>query len=270
MSQRFSRRYETEEVMNMDFNLESMWDQMGLVAKGVAVVLLAMGVATLTVTLERLIFLWRSRRHSRLFARELGALLERGEHERAANRAAELSASPLASLVAIGLRTYTDARRTRSAVAPVEMARRELGRKLETLGASLRRGLGVLASVGSVAPFVGLFGTVVGIISAFQGIAETGSGGISSVAGGIAEALVVTGLGLAIAVPAVLAFNALSSRFDALELALQNAAGELVDHLESGKAGDASIAPYVSPLAVVAADVGSPENDRAYATAGAE
>ena len=89
-----------------------------------------------------------------------------------------------------------------------------------------------MASVGSVAPFVGLLGTVLGIISAFQGIAATGSGGLSSVSAGIAEALIETALGLAVAIPAVLAFNYLSTSIAHDELLLTNAAGELVDRLE--------------------------------------
>ena len=89
-----------------------------------------------------------------------------------------------------------------------------------------------MASVGSVAPFVGLLGTVLGIISAFQGIAATGSGGLSSVSAGIAEALIETALGLAVAIPAVLAFNYLSPSIARDELVLTNAAGELVDRIE--------------------------------------
>jgi len=92
--------------------------------------------------------------------------------------------------------------------------------------------LAVLASVGSVAPFVGLLGTVLGIISAFQGIAATGSGGLSSVSAGIAEALIETALGLSVAIPAVLAFNYLSTSIARDELTLTNAAGELVDRIE--------------------------------------
>ena len=114
-----------------------------------------------------------------------------------------------------------------------EATRRSLQRRLEELGADLRRGLAVLASVGSVAPFVGLLGTVVGIISAFQGIAATGSGGLSSVAAGISEALVETALGLAVAIPAVLAFNYLSGAIARDEMALATAAGELIDMIES-------------------------------------
>jgi len=90
----------------------------------------------------------------------------------------------------------------------------------------------VLASVGSVAPFVGLLGTVLGIISAFQGIASTGSGGLSSVSAGISEALIETALGLAVAIPAVLAFNYLSTVIARDEMALNTAAGELLDTID--------------------------------------
>src|SRR5262249_53886612 len=90
----------------------------------------------------------------------------------------------------------------------------------------------LLASVGSVAPFVGLLGTVLGIISAFQGIAATGSGGLSSVSAGIAEALVLTALGLAVAIPSVLAVNYLATPLCPDQLALTDAAGELVDRIE--------------------------------------
>jgi biopolymer transport protein ExbB/TolQ len=71
----------------------------------------------------------------------------------------------------------------------------------------LQRNLGILATVGSTAPFIGLFGTVVGIIHAFQAIASKGFGGPSVVAAGIAEALVATALGLFVAIPAVIAYN---------------------------------------------------------------
>src|SRR5205823_10169210 len=119
-----------------------------------------------------------------------------------------------------------------SALPPAERTRRHMERYLEDLGADLRRGLWVLASVGSIAPFVGLLGTVLGIISAFQGIAASGSGGLSSVAAGIIEALVETALGLGVAIPAVLAFNYLSASIARDELTLTNAAGALVDRIE--------------------------------------
>ena len=112
-----------------------------------------------------------------------------------------------------------------SELSPVERTRRHMERYMEEVGADLRRGLAVLASVGSVAPFVGLLGTVLGIISAFQGIAAAGSGGLSSVSAGISEALIETALGLAVAIPSVLAFNYLNERVVRDETLLNNAAG---------------------------------------------
>jgi biopolymer transport protein ExbB len=103
---------------------------------------------------------------------------------------------------------------------------------MEEVGSDLRRGISVLASVGSTAPFIGLLGTVVGIISAFQGIAATGSGGLSAVSAGISEALIETALGLAVAIPAVLVFNYLSNMITREELLLQHSAGELLDTVD--------------------------------------
>ena len=71
----------------------------------------------------------------------------------------------------------------------------------------LEKGLAVLASIGSTAPFIGLFGTVWGIMNALKSISETGSSGLDVVAGPIGEALIATALGIATAIPAVLAYN---------------------------------------------------------------
>jgi biopolymer transport protein ExbB len=93
--------------------------------------------------------------------------------------------------------------------------------------------MSVLASVGSVAPFVGLLGTVLGIITSFQAIGAEGSGGINTVMTGIAEALAETALGLFVAIPAVLLYNYLSVRVAGIELSLGRSAGELLDEMEN-------------------------------------
>ena len=218
----------------MTFSLMEMWNSMGLPAKVVGALLVTMGLASLTVFIERLIALRRSRAAGRRFAKELGAELHPHSIESAIRDAAKYPRGHLPRLVGAGLTTYCEARASdEGGLSAVERARRSLQRRLEELGADLRRGLAVLASVGSVAPFVGLLGTVVGIISAFQGIAATGSGGLSSVAAGISEALVETALGLAVAIPAVLAFNYLSGAIARDEMALATAAGELIDMIES-------------------------------------
>jgi len=101
----------------------------------------------------------------------------------------------------------------------------------------LKRGLGGLATIGSVAPFVGLFGTTIGIINAFQGMRIKNVVGIEAVAGGIAEALVTTAFGLFVAVPAVMAFNAFSNRIETLTVEMDNSASELLDYFIERRKG---------------------------------
>jgi biopolymer transport protein ExbB len=88
-----------------------------------------------------------------------------------------------------------------------ELLERHLRQQIHKEYQSLESGLAVLASIGSTAPFVGLFGTVFGIIHALGAIGKSGSASIDVVAGPIGEALIATGVGIAVAVPAVLAFN---------------------------------------------------------------
>jgi biopolymer transport protein ExbB len=218
----------------MSFSFTEMWSSMGVPAKIVGGLLVIMGLASLTVFIERLIALRRSRAAARAFAAAAGDDLQAGFVERVIGEAEKHPHGHLPRLVQSALQLYWQARNTSdgSALTPVERTRRHLERRVEELGADLRRGLSVLASVGSVAPFVGLLGTVVGIITAFQGIASTGSGGLSSVSAGIAEALVETALGLSVAIPAVLAFNYLSGEIARDERALATSAGELIDTIE--------------------------------------
>src|SRR5262245_59459140 len=224
----------------MNFDVIRVIRSMGPLQMAVAVTLVVMAVASLTVFIERLWILTRSRRRAAQFATEATELLGRQAYADLLARAQQQRGNHLATLLAWGLRAFGDAEKKASGgLSAVEIARRELGRKVELLTAELRRGFSVLASVGSVAPFVGLLGTVVGVIGAFQGIAREGSGGLSAVSAGIAEALIVTAFGLLVAIPSVLAFNFLSTRSEAIVLGLEQARGELIDRLESGTtAGD--------------------------------
>ena len=105
-----------------------------------------------------------------------------------------------------------------------------LERKQVELLLGLEERLAMLGSIGSVAPYVGLFGTVLGIISAFQNLAKGAvEAGASVVSAGIAEALVATAAGLAVAVPSVIFFNAFSRRLTVMETRLALAASELVE-----------------------------------------
>jgi biopolymer transport protein ExbB len=216
----------------MNLSLIEIWHTMGIPAKVVGLFLVVMGMASLTVFVERLLALRRSRAASRKFATEAAEGMAGGLIEHTIEQAGEYQQGHLPRLVRSALTVYVDTGDDVTGLTPVERTRRHVLRRLEEIGADLRRGMSVLATVGSVAPFIGLLGTVLGIISAFQGIASTGSGGLSSVAAGISEALIETALGLAVAIPAVLAFNFLSTTIAGDELALQTAAGELIDSLE--------------------------------------
>jgi len=218
----------------MQFDFAHIWAAMGLMSKLVALALALMAVASIAVVVERLIVLSRAAGETRRFATEARPLLESWDPESLAEVAERYKTSALARLSAVALRRFLRAvDDADGGVEPVELTRREIARKKEALSADLRRGLSVLASVGSVAPFVGLLGTVVGIINAFQTIGATGSGGLGAVSAGIAEALIVTAFGLAVAIPAVLLFNYLNTRISALELSLDRSAGELLDEMEN-------------------------------------
>ena len=170
---------------------------------------------------------------SATFARKSRTLLEAMELEdlRDLAKGTAFETTPLARLTLIGVTAYL---RTKEQEGAIEFCRRELERKLDDLAAEARRGMGFLATVGSTAPFVGLFGTVIGIIVAFTGIASSGGGGLDAVSAGIAEALIVTAVGLVVAIASVWVFNYLNKMFDKLDMAMQHAAGELLDHLEMG------------------------------------
>jgi biopolymer transport protein ExbB len=122
----------------------------------------------------------------------------------------------------------------------------------ETL-VELKKGLGFLATIGSTAPFVGLFGTVAGIINAFRNIAATGSGGMSVVSGGMAEALVTTALGIFVAIPAVAAFNYFTGRIENFHIEMNRASTQLVNRLFK--------APQIDRVAKMSVD----SEDNAYA-----
>ena len=131
-------------------------------------------------------------------------------------------------------------------------------RQIAVSTARLESGLTVLASIGSTAPFVGLFGTVWGIYHALSGIAQSGLATLDRVAGPVGEALIMTAAGLFVAIPAVLAYNALT-RGNRLRLAaLDGFAHDLLAHFATG----ARIAP-------AAATVRAPKSSAPAAEGGA-
>jgi len=140
--------------------------------------------------------------------------------------------SHVAQVVSAGIHEYDGVRLAGGdPVASLELVTTALRDSLSETLIQLKRGLGFLATIGSTAPFIGLFGTVVGIINAFRSIAATGSGGMSVVSGGIAEALVSTALGIFVAIPAVMAFNHFTGKIETFHVEMNRASSQLVNCL---------------------------------------
>jgi biopolymer transport protein ExbB len=215
----------------MSFSPLHIWASMGPLSKAIALFILLMAMVTIAIVVERFLAMARGATATRKFVALVGDHLDGRRFAKVADIATEHPASPFARIVGPTVRKL--ARGSDGELSAVELARRESERQKEAVSADLRRGMSVIASVGSITPFVGLLGTVVGIITAFQGIASSGSGGLGSVSAGISEALIETALGLLVAIPAVLFFNALSARIAGVESQLARATGELMDELEN-------------------------------------
>src|SRR6478609_2660296 len=225
----------------MDFTLVGLWHEMGFTARAVVVILLVMSLYSLAIAGERLATFLRGRKLSRGYIEALAPLVENPERLReAVGLDKRFAGSPVASVIGAGLNEYArGAQRPGAAAAPFEVAEvvnRAMERSKERELAGLRRGMPVLATVASSAPFVGLFGTVGGIITAFQKLADPtkGGGGIGTVSAGIAEALITTAVGLGVAIIAVWFYNYFTARLDDITIDIDETASELVDTILRG------------------------------------
>ena len=213
------------------FDLRSLWGTMGWLAKAVVILLFLMSAWSIGVMIDRLIAYSAARKQSRAFAPAVAGALREGKLDEAIKIADRFNKSHLAKVVVAGLQEFK-AHQMSSEIPgeDIEASRRALERAEAIVHAELKRGVSSLATIGSTAPFVGLFGTVVGIIHAFQQISSSKSTGIGAVAGGISEALVTTAIGLFVAIPAVWVFNYFTNRIEAFDVEMGNSSSELVDY----------------------------------------
>jgi biopolymer transport protein ExbB/biopolymer transport protein TolQ len=210
------------------WDVVSMWHNMGVLAKIVVIVLGFMSVISVAVFVDRVVTYSKAKSQSRAFAPAVAKELKDGRIEGAIKVAEKFNKSHLAQVVAAGLQEF----KSHDELTPetVEAAQRALDRAQAIVHAQLKRGLGALATIGSTAPFVGLFGTVVGILNAFKSISTNKTTGLGAVAGGISEALVTTAFGLLVAIPAVWFFNYLTGRSETFDVEANNSSSELVDY----------------------------------------
>lgn len=215
------------------FDLKHIWTEMWWPNKAIMGFIFLMAVTSIAVTIERVIALGKSAKISRQFARRAETAIELWDMDALRKLAGEARLSSLARLFDGIAAKYQQVRaRGEVTAAGLEMVKNEAARQQEVLGAEMRRGMSMLATIGSITPFVGLLGTVIGIIAAFQKIGATGAGGIGTVSAQIGEALIATAVGLGVAIPAVIFFNYLSGRVSAVESALGRSAGQLIDEME--------------------------------------
>ena len=215
----------------MDLNPLSLWENMTILNKGVIVILIILSVWSLYVCVERGITFSKARKQSLLFAKQATEHLKNDRPQAAIDVAMKYPQSHLARVVSAGLQAFQYESQTSplSEVEVVEAATRAVERATLLTTSDLKRGIGSLATIATITPFIGLFGTVIGIINAFHGIAMTGSGGLGAVSSGISEALVATAFGLGVAIPAAWMFNYFTGKLERLQIEMSNASSEMVD-----------------------------------------
>ncbi len=216
----------------MQFGLIEMWQAMGPVAKGVAIILIALSIISLYLFIERQLVFARARNKSKLVAPKLADLLKKGQIKEALALSSkkENKGSHLARVTAAGIQEFLEGKEANlSLEEQIETAQRGCERAATIFTQELKRGLNTLATIATSAPFIGLFGTIAGIINAFRGMALTGSGGIGAVASGIAEALVTTAFGIGVAIIALWCYNFLSTKIDVYDAEMSNTTSQIVD-----------------------------------------
>ncbi len=227
----------------MEFSPSEIWEVMSWPVKCVSAVLLVMSFISIYRMIERAITYSKASRQSYSYVLALRDYLSKHQVDKALHAARGHQQSPVAKVVESGLAAYKHGLKAVTLQGPAEVGdfdvvdsvNRALERVKERETASLRKGLGSLATIASIAPFVGLLGTVIGIIAAFSLL--KGGGGIERIGPAIAEALIVTAFGLVVAIPAAIAFNYFTGRVELMVVDMSDVASEFIDYvLKEGRA----------------------------------
>lgn len=224
----------------MQFSLIEMWHSMGLLAKGVVAILAFMSIYSLTTAIERLWTFYQAKKQSKQFVESSTPLFRDGKLSEILGLAKKAKNSHVAKVMAAGLKEMQGSNQGKSSgdiekllmtEERIEAASRAIQRETAVEVARFKKGTGALATIGSISPFVGLFGTIFGIINAFQSMAMSGSGGLATVSAGIAEALITTALGIGVAIPSVVFFNYFITKTENFVVEIDNSSSELIDYL---------------------------------------
>ena len=208
--------------MNQDFSIIHLLLNASWVVQAVVAILLMVSIASWTAIFRKIIAIGRIKDLNETFERDFWSGASLNELFAAAAQNAKLS-GPMERIFASGMREYQKLRERRINDTSMLMdgARRAMRASYQREMDAIESNLSFLASVGSVSPYVGLFGTVWGIMHAFTGLASMQQVTLAKVAPGIAEALVATAIGLFDAIPAVLAYNRFARDIDRISNKLE-------------------------------------------------
>ena len=216
----------------MQFGLIEMWQAMGAVAKAVSFLLITLSIISLYLFIERQLAFRRAKTRSRLVAPKLAEMLKNGQIKEALALASkkENKGSHLARVTAAGIQEFLSGKEAHlNHEEQINTAQRGCDRAANLFNQNLKRGLNILATIATSAPFIGLFGTISGIINAFRSMSLTGSGGIGAVAGGISEALVTTAFGIGVAIIALWCYNLLNTKIEIYDAEMDNTTSQVID-----------------------------------------
>jgi biopolymer transport protein ExbB len=233
--------------METQFGLVNLWAQGDIVTKGVAILLLGMSLASWMVIIMKALDVVKYKK----FARESADFWHSEDFAAGLSKLGADESNPFRQLAIEGREATAHHRNTKAhlhdSLDVSDWVTRCLRNTIEEFTARAQAGLAILASVGSTSPFVGLFGTVWGIYHALLSIGSSGQATIDKVAGPVGEALIMTALGLAVAIPAVLGYNALVRGNKATLNKLNSFAHDLHAYFVTGarvnSAGGATVLP---------------------------
>jgi len=217
----------------MELSLFLLWQDAGWFAKGIIGVLVVMSIFSMGIGVQKWFRFRKSMKETAKFAPEFARFLQEEHLDAAIELAEKQKVSHVARVLGEALAEVKPLLRDRATItsADINSAERAVERQMLILLSELKRGTAVLATVGATAPFVGLLGTTMGIVNSFTGMATSGSGGLAAVSAGIAEALITTAFGLAVAIPAVWLFNYFQTKIENLTVEMIYTSKELVDFL---------------------------------------
>ena len=229
--------------MNQDLSIFTLVLQASLVVQVVMAGLMITSLASWTVIFGKLFGLRKVSRANEEFEREFWAGKNLNDLFNDATRRAEVAA-PMERIFASGMREFMKLRERRVAEpgALLDGARRAMRASFQREMDVVESNLSFLASVGSVSPYVGLFGTVWGIMHAFIGLSNLTQVTLATVAPGIAEALVATAIGLFAAIPAVIAYNRFAHDIDRIAIRLETFIEEFSNILQRNAGQPAAVA----------------------------